>query len=59
MEFFRFTITDEDDDDPDPGTLFTSARDLPAQATISVILGLFAFLTFCVSPWLSPQALLS
>ena len=37
------------DDDHDPGKLFTSTRDLGPQAVISVALGLFAFLTFCVS----------
>ena len=37
-----------DDDDHDPGKLFTSTRDLGPQAVISVALGLFAFLTFCV-----------
>ena len=36
------------DDDNDPGKLFTSTHDLGPQAVISVALGLFAFLTFCV-----------
>ena len=42
------TCNSTDDDDHDPGKLFTSTRDLGPQAVISVALGLFAFLTFCV-----------
>lgn len=38
-----------EEEDPDPGKLFVSTRDLGPQAVLSVALGLFAFLTFCVS----------
>ena len=37
-----------DDDDPDPAKLLVSTRDIGPQAVLSVVLGLFAFLTFCV-----------
>ena len=36
-------------DKVDPIDLLTSRRDLQTQATISVVLGLAAFLGFCVS----------
>jgi hypothetical protein len=42
-----------DDDDIDPGKLLTSTRDLGPQAVLSVALGLFAFLTFCVSDFVT------
>ena len=35
----------------DPMKMLTSTRDLPTQATISVALGLSAFLVFCVRFW--------
>ena len=45
-------LNKEEGDDPkadDPINLLTSRRDLATQATISIVLGLFAFLLFCVS----------
>ena len=38
-------------DKVNPIDLLTSRRDLQTQATISVVLGLAAFLGFCVSLW--------
>ena len=44
-------VSDDEGDPqkPDLRDLLTSQHDLQTQATISVVLGLFAFLAFCVS----------
>ena len=39
-------------DDPDPGKLLTGSRDIVPQAVLSLVLGLTAFLTFCVGLYL-------
>lgn len=45
----QWYVVADDDKKKDPLDLFLAARDLPTQATISVVLGIFAFLAFCVS----------
>ena len=43
------SIWEAEEGEDDPGDLFVATRDLPTQAVISVLLGLSAFLAFCVS----------
>ena len=43
------SVWEAEEGDDDPADLFLATRDLPTQAVISVLLGLSAFLTFCVS----------
>ena len=48
MATMHATDKNGDPDKVDPIDMISSKRDLQTQATISVVLGLFAFLLFCV-----------